>query len=574
MNIITFKRETLKAAIHSCCRGLGISSDESQEIANMVPVSRGKVWSLNECINGREDNNFQPETELINKLKSYPLLFETVQEIENLVCGRSSHASGFYIFNQNYVEQNSLMKAPRGLPITCWDMEDSDYGGALKIDILTIEALDKIRQCMNLLIEHGYMEWQGTLKSTYDKYLHPTKINYDDAKMWDMIANVEIMDLFQFEKSSGSDAARKIKPTSLKQMATANSVMRLMADFGEQPIDKFVKFKNDISLWYQEMKREGLNQEEISVLEKYLLPNFGCSVEQEDLMLLSIDKNIANFTTVKANELRKGIAKKKKDIIDKTREMFYEDGIANGTRKEMLHYVWEYCIKPQAGYGFSALHSCFYSIVGVQEMNLARFYPIIFWNTACLTINAGAEEDNENNKTTQYGKIAKAIGEIQHRGQKVVLPHINKAKFGFSPDLETNSIIFGFKGICGIGDDIASAIIQNQPYSSLQNFLEKMEEYKKQSPDNKFGDTAVITLIKAGCFDELENKPREQIMSDYIRSISKPLKSLSMDSIPLLDELNVLTTEQKQYELRFYKFRKYLYQPKFFVKKEGKNILS
>ena len=118
---------------------------------------------------------------------------------------------------------------------------------------------------------------------------------------------------------------------------------------------------------------------------------------------------------------------------------------------------------------FSKNHTTPYSIIALQEMNLAHKYPKIFWNTACLTINAGADEDNENNKTTNYGKIAKAISEIQKRGQKMALPNINKAKFGFSPDLETDEIIFSLKGMCGIGDNIAKAIIDYRPYASLDD---------------------------------------------------------------------------------------------------------
>ena len=40
--------------------------------------------------------------------------------------------------------------------------------------------------------------------------------------------------------------------------------------------------------------------------------------------------------------------------------------------------------------GFNAAHTLGYSIVGLQEMNLAYKYPIIFWNTANLIVNSGA----------------------------------------------------------------------------------------------------------------------------------------------------------------------------------------
>ena len=207
-------------------------------------------------------------------------------------------------------------------------------------------------------------------------------------------------------------------------------------------------------------------------------------------------------------------------------------------------------------------------------MNLAHKFGKIFWNTACLTVNGGASEDNNNNsknKNTNYGKIAKAIGEIQGRGQKMSLPNINTAHFSFIPNLEDHTIVFGLKGICGIGDEVAQAIIANRPYANLKDFYDKMQLYKNESEDNKFGDSSLITLIKSGAFDSLENKIRVDIMKDFARLISEPLKKLTTTHITTLNNLNLLTDAQKQYELRLYKFRSYLYQPKFLFNKTGKS---
>ena len=125
-------------------------------------------------------------------------------------------------------------------------------------------------------------------------------------------------------------------------------------------------------------------------------------------------------------------------------------------------------------------------------MNMAYHFPIIYWNCACLTINASANEDVEDNKSTNYGKIAKAIGDMQHHGVKIALPDINTAKFGFSPDQKNNQIIFGLKGINAVGDDIVQQVITNRPYDSLNDFVQKNKDLDTRS---------VINLIKAGCFD-------------------------------------------------------------------------
>ena len=65
-----------------------------------------------------------------------------------------------------------------------------------------------------------------------------------------------------------------------------------------------------------------------------------------------------------------------------------------------------------------------------------NFNPI-YWNTACLIVNSGAT-DEEAGGSTDYGKIAKAIGDITSAGIKVSLANINKSSYGFVPDVENN----------------------------------------------------------------------------------------------------------------------------------------
>ena len=204
--------------------------------------------------------------------------------------------------------------------------------------------------------------------------------------------------------------------------------------------------------------------------------------------------------------------------------------------------------------------------MGLQEANLAYHYPIIYWNCANLISDSGGEDGNTN-----YGKISTAISNITKAGVKVALPDINRVKFGFHPDVKNNEIVYGLKPIQGVGTAVAKAIISKQPYTSMNDFYSKMQDYKSEADENKFGDTTMITLIKAGCFDELENKPRKEIMTEFIKSISNPIKSLKMSNIEDLNELGLLTESQQKYELRLYKYRRYVCQKKFFVKQTGKS---
>lgn len=536
----------------------------------MIPVTRGKTATLDEMKYGNEENGTKPSKEFLNECKKYPRLLETATAIEGLVCGRSIHASGVIIFDSPYIEHNAMMKAPNGQYVTQWDMDDSSYCGGLKFDYLTITNLDAMHICLDFLVKYGYIEWQGSLRETYNKYLHPDVLDYASVDMWKMAENLQIVNLFQFQTQVGSKAIQAIKPRSLTELGTANAAMRLMVQGDvEQPIDTFVRYKNDIGEWYKCMEDYDLNSDEIHILEKYLKNVHGMATMQEEVMQLSMDKNIAGFSMTEANYLRRSIAKKKHKLQLEAHDKFYDKGIKLGTRINLLDYVWIEVVKKQLGYSFSLPHLIAYSTIAIQEMNLAYKYPIIYWNTANLIVDAGANDEIEDNKTTKYGKVATAIANFTQRGDKVVRPFINEAKFSFVPDESNNRIIFSFKGLNGIGDDIAHAIVENQPYNSFEDFCSRLVDTKI------IGAAKVITLIKAGCFMELDSQDRVETMKKFLmRDKYEPISKLTMSQFSEILKYNLIPDGLKDL-VRIKNFKDYALHESFFLKNiitEGEKI--
>ncbi|WP_235850197.1 PHP domain-containing protein, partial [Niallia circulans] len=537
LQIATFGTEGSKSALQTACRGLGIDSDISLYLSGMIPFERGSNWSLSDCLYGNEEKERKPVKELIKEIEKYPNLKETALKIEGLVNKRSSHAGGIFIFNEHYVNSSALMKTPKGAYITQFNMGDAEAMGNIKYDLLTIEALDKIRVTLDLLLENNEIQWQGNLKSTYTKYIHPDVLDYENPEIWSMVGKGEVMDLFQFSTDIGQQSVIKVKPESLLEAAVTNSLMRLMAEGQEQPVDTYVKYKNDIELWYQEMQQAGLTNKEVAIIEKYLKDIYGVADTQEVVMQMVMDENISNFDIKESNYLRKSIAKKKADVLKEVQELFFKKGKEIGTSNNLLDYVWNVQIKRQLGYSFSILHTLAYTVIALQELNLIYRYNQLYWNTACLTVNSGGieseedeldneeETDDKNKKkySTNYGKVAAAIGNIRQRGVKVSLPDINKAQFGFFPDIENDSIIFGLKGMNGIGDDVVHNIVNNRPYTSFDDFLVRMYD------TNLIKNGQMLQLIKGGCFEVFGE--RYSIMKQFLSHTFEPKKQLTMQNM-------------------------------------------
>lgn len=352
LNACTFKTEGSKSAILTAGRGLGLDPDVTAYLANMIPITRGFTWSLSDCLYGNKEEKRKPVTEFASECVKYDQLLETALGIEGLINGRSIHASAVYLFNEDFLAHNARMRAPNGSFVTQFNMKDSDYCSGLKMDFLTVQALDRLRLCMEMLISVGYMKWQGSLRATYDKYLHPDVLDYDTEEMWDMVAENKVLNLFQFDTPVGLQAAKRIKPHSLIELATANSIMRLMVDEegAEQPIDTYIRYKNDINEWYKCMREDySLTEDEIKILEKYLLPVYGVGDTQEIVMEISMDEHISGFNVTQSNKLRKGISKKDKELQAAMKKMFFEHGKEIGTSENLLNYIWKEVIGKQLG---------------------------------------------------------------------------------------------------------------------------------------------------------------------------------------------------------------------------------
>jgi len=575
IRVCTFGTETSKSAIQTACRGLHINNDVALYLSSLVPVERGKVWSIHDCFYGDPDNGRKAVTEFRNMVSEYTdkNLLNVILGIEGLINKRSTHACGILILNEPITKHNSVMRSPSGELISAYELHDSEQVSNLKYDFLNTKTESMLQLTMEMLVKNNKIEWQGSLRKTYNKYLHPDVIDFKSKEMWDILCRGELLSCFQFESSVGEQAIKLIQPQNLIDASNGNTVMRLMVENGEQPLEKFVRYKNNISEWYKDMKKFGLNEEQINIMERHLLQDNGVCSSQERMMLLTMDSDVAGFGVIESNKLRKGVAKKQQKLIDDAKTLFFEWGEKANAPKILLEYIWNEQIALQLGYSFSILHAVAYTIILIQQLNLVYYYPPIYWNTAVLMVESGAvdretcdDSDIEaKERTTNYGEIAKAIGKLQAKKINISLPYVNKAEQGFLPNEENNEIIFGFKGIMKINNETAQTIMQNRPYANLEDFHNRLVLVKKEVT-LKTGKTQMrslvaegqtIMLIKAGAFDKIENKPREEILENYLRLLNPSKQKLNSKDISKIAEMGIIPSNLKD-EIKFYNFREYL----------------
>jgi DNA polymerase-3 subunit alpha len=569
--VLTLGTEKSKSAILTACRGTGVDNDVAAYLSSMIVADRGQLRSLKETFYGDEEKGIAPNKQFqIEMTQNYPEVWKVAQYIEGLICRTGVHAGGVIFVDEPFTESAALMRSPKGEIITQFDLHSAEELGLIKYDVLSIEGLDNIHNCIDLLARDGLIETESTVRKTYEKIVGVYNLERDSDKMWNMVCDHKIMSLFQMEQASGIRGIELTKPRSVDELAVLNSVIRLMAPEkgAEQPLEMWARYRKNIGYWIQEMRRYGLSEEEIEWLSHHSAITDGICESQEGLMSLVQEERLGGNSLTFADKCRKGLAKKIGSLFDECEKEFYKNIEEKGCSQKLAHYVWDVLLKVQRGYSFNRSHCFAYSIVALQEMNLAYKYPIVYWNCACLITNSGGQIDNDDefdiptyncqdeneeekepekkkNNSVNYGKVATAIGQMQSNGITISPPDINKSSYTFIPDAENNQILYGMKGITKIGDELVDSIIKNRPYSSLEDLVNKV----------KLNKTQVVMLIKSGALDCFGD--REQIMEDYLESISDKKKTLNLRNLQMLITMNLLPPEL-EWQRKVFFFNKHI----------------
>ena len=121
-------------------------------------------------------------------------------------------------------------------------------------------------------------------------------------------------------------------------------------------------------------------------------------------------------------------------------------------------------------------------------------------------------------KSGNTAKISAIINDCYRMGIKVLPPKINESRFSFTANPDKKEILFGFGAVKGIGESVITKIIENQPYTSFNDYLSKIQD-----------KTATIALIKANAFP---TSNRMKLMQRYAKSLYEDKEYKPVTSLP------------------------------------------
>ena len=460
--IVTFGTLAARAAVRDVGRALGMPYSAVDGVAKKIPQKHG--MSLKEALGS------SPElSKLYSEDEDVKRLIDVSMRVEGMPRHASTHAAGVVITRDTVDSYVPLAKSDDAM-VTQFTMTALEQLGLLKIDLLGLRTLTVIDDAEKMVKKS---EPNFDIKG----------IDTDDAEVFRLISSGNTDGLFQLESTGMKSVLQRLRPKSLEDIIAVISLYR------PGPMDSIGKY-------IENRHNPGGIKYPTPQLAPILDVTYGCLVYQEQVM--QVFRELAGYSFGRADVVRRAMAKKKQDVMEKERETFVEGCLKNGISKEISNSLFD-DMTSFASYAFNKSHAAAYALVAYRTAYLKCHYPAEFM--AALM-------------SSTVNDAPKYIAECSRMGIKVLPPDVNISERDFS--VREGKVVFGLLAIKNLGINIIEAIIRNRrengPFKSFSDFCRRLHGREL----NKKG---LESLIKSGALDCFGNT-RASMLSCYEKLLS------------------------------------------------------
>ncbi len=465
--IITFGKMAPRAATRDAARVLGYDYATGDRTAKLIPEPiMGRSPSFADCLKPGQDLR-----KAVDADRDVKRIVEVAQGLEGIVRNNSIHAAAVVIADRPLDEIVPLQLAEDrgagatngdGKPerqykiVTQYSMGPIEEIGLLKMDFLGLRNLDVIEDAVDIIKRSRGVE------------VEMESIPLDDATTYEMLARGDSVGVFQLESEGMQEALRQIRPTEFNDIVAIGALyrpgaMRFIPDYARGK-------RNPDSVTYQDPRLRPITQE-----------TYGCCVYQEQLM--EISKQIGGFSPAQADDLRKAVGKKKRDLMATMESMFIEGCAASGTAKAVAKDLWS-LMTAAADYSFNKSHAACYALISYRTAYLKANYPAEYMAAVISSVMSTKD------------KVPFFVNKCNGMEIEVLPPDVNSSDHGFV--VSGNSIRFGLDAVKNVGHAAVETIIASResggPFESIWDFCERADS-------RAVNKRAVECLIKCGALD-------------------------------------------------------------------------
>ena len=446
--IVTYSTFGAKQAIRDVFKRYDVPEYELTNITRKISFRDSLTSAYEKNISFRQ---------VINSKLEYQKAFEIAKKIEGNPRQTSIHAAGV-VMSDNDLTDHIPLKYGEDMYITQYDAHGVESNGLLKMDFLGLRNLTFVQRMKEAVLEK------------YGAAINIAKIDLEDTITLQLFAAGRTKGIFQFEQAGAINLLKRVQPVQFEEIVATTSLNRPGAS---DYIDNFVKRKHG------QEKVEMLDP----TLEDILLPTYGIMLYQEQVM--QVAQRFGGFSLGKADVLRRAMGKKNAAEMHKMEAEFIAGARKFGHSETKAKEVFA-VMEKFAGYGFNRSHAYAYSALAFQLAYFKAHYPDIFFDIML------------NYSSSDY------ITDALEFGFQIASLNINNIPY--RDKFQDKHIYLGLKNIKGLPRDVAYWIIENRPFSNVEDFILKLPtQYHKVQ--------LLTPLVEVGLFDIFE-KNRQKILQN------------------------------------------------------------
>ena len=455
--VITFGKMLAKGVIRDVARVCGVSLSDADELAKLVPNE------LN--ITLEKAYNTEPKiAEFIQNHSKGKELWEFSLALEGLNRNAGVHAAGLVISNEALWKKTPLFRPAKNDEkhlVTQYSKDFLEDIDLIKFDFLGLKTLTVIDNAVKLI------------KQRYDKDIIWEKIDINDEKVYKTIQSGNTLGIFQIESDGMQALNSRLKPDRFEDLIAVLALYR-PGPLESGMVDDYI----DVKHGRKEAKYA------FKELEPILKDTYGVIVYQEQVM--QIVQEIGGFSLGGADNVRRAMGKKKREILDNLKNQYLEGAKNKGYDVKKADDLFELILK-FAEYGFNKSHSAAYALISFQTAYLKTYYPSEFM-AALLT-----SEQNKVEKVAQY------LDELKRMDIELLPPSINSARGEFVAINKDGkeAIVYGLAAIKSVGMPAVNNLlsVRGEGFKNMDDFIKKIDPAK-------INKRTMEHLIKVGAFDE------------------------------------------------------------------------
>lgn len=471
-----------KRAIREVGRAMGLTEDTLSAMSS-------QIWGFGSSKTMNEQR--LAEIGLDPTDRRLQLTLSLIEEIQGFPRHLSQHVGGFIITEGRLDELVPIENATMAdRTVICWDKDDIDTLGILKVDILALGMLSCIRKAFGLLAKHH--------NAAYTLATLPP----EDPAVYDMLCKADSLGIFQVESRAQMNFLPRMRPRSFYDLVIQVAIIRPGPIQGDM-VHPYLRRRN--------------GQEVVTfpsdALGRVLGKTLGVPLFQEQAMQIAIIG--AGFTPTEADRLRRSLATfKKHGSVSEFHDRFLDGMAANGYEADFAARCFAQ-IEGFGSYGFPESHAASFALLVYASAWVKYHHPGIF---ACALLNA---------QPMGFYAPAQIVRDAREHGVLVLPPSINASQWDNvmeetdEPSTGGLALRLGFRQINGMGEEESLWIT-----AARGNGYQAVEDVWRRAG---ITPATATRLAEADVFAELGLARRDALWAARVLAGSKPLPLFAGD---------------------------------------------